>query len=191
VGAYLIGCETRADVDAVMRQKVIPLLAEYFHEDWGKIAAVLGDAEDAQGNHEGGFLDRRHRRGRHWSACWGFVWAARHPGPLAGATRLAATNSRHCRRAVAMNPASYRKYDPESREFGVDGRAGPGFVPRSRSTVPWLPDNLLTTRPGAASGATDSLSPELFRSRPVGATPGPRRDCRRQACSGPIPPGLA
>ncbi|MCY4318109.1 MAG: AAA family ATPase [Alphaproteobacteria bacterium] len=56
--ASFIGCASRADVDAVMRHKVIPLLAEYFFEDWEKVAAVLGDVEPHEGPIEGGFLKR-------------------------------------------------------------------------------------------------------------------------------------
>jgi len=56
--AYFIDCTSRTDVDAVMRHKVIPLLAEYFFEDSEKIAAVLGDAASHDGPIAGGFLNR-------------------------------------------------------------------------------------------------------------------------------------
>ncbi|MCY4541306.1 MAG: AAA family ATPase [Rhodobacteraceae bacterium] len=56
--AYFTSCDTRADVDEVMRHKVIPLLAEYFFEDWAKIAAVLGDLDTHDGPIKGGFLNR-------------------------------------------------------------------------------------------------------------------------------------
>lgn len=41
--AFFIGCETAAQVQATMHDKVIPLLQEYFFEDWSRIHAVLGD----------------------------------------------------------------------------------------------------------------------------------------------------
>jgi 5-methylcytosine-specific restriction enzyme B len=43
--AYLMNCDSREALDEAMRHKIIPLLAEYFFEDWGKIALVLGDSE--------------------------------------------------------------------------------------------------------------------------------------------------
>jgi len=40
--AFFIDCDDRTKVDAAMRDKVIPLLQEYFFEDWGRIHAVIG-----------------------------------------------------------------------------------------------------------------------------------------------------
>ncbi|CAM3351741.1 AAA domain (dynein-related subfamily) [Paracoccus aminovorans] len=56
--AYFTACSSRVDVDEVMRHKVIPLLAEYFFEDWAKIAAVLGDLEPGESSITGSFLKR-------------------------------------------------------------------------------------------------------------------------------------
>ena len=56
--ACFMDCASRADVDAVMRNKVIPLLAEYFFEDREKVAAVLGDAASHDRSIEGKFLNR-------------------------------------------------------------------------------------------------------------------------------------
>lgn len=57
--AYFLSCTNRAELDEVMRHKVIPLLTEYFYEDWAKVATVLGDGKEGEGDHEGCFVDRR------------------------------------------------------------------------------------------------------------------------------------
>lgn len=41
--AFFMGCQSRDAIHAVMRNKVIPLLQEYFFDDWGRIAAVVGE----------------------------------------------------------------------------------------------------------------------------------------------------
>lgn len=52
------GGRDRVAVDATMRDKVIPLLQEYFFEDWSRVAAVLGEPQGKGG----GFLDCRKLR---------------------------------------------------------------------------------------------------------------------------------
>lgn len=52
--AFFMACEDRYDVDAVMRDRVIPLLQEYFFEDWSRLAMVLGEREGVK---DGAFLN--------------------------------------------------------------------------------------------------------------------------------------
>ena len=55
--AFLIGCKDKTAVDRAMREKVIPLLQEYFFEDWNRLAVVLGDGGDKGRSGSGGFLE--------------------------------------------------------------------------------------------------------------------------------------
>jgi 5-methylcytosine-specific restriction protein B len=41
--AYFINIKTKEELDGVMKNKIIPLLQEYFYDDWEKIQIVLGD----------------------------------------------------------------------------------------------------------------------------------------------------
>ncbi|WP_029618546.1 AAA family ATPase [Pseudorhizobium marinum] len=57
--AYFINCRSKSQLDEVMRHKIIPLLSEYFYGDLQKVAIVLGDADNREGDRQGNFLDRQ------------------------------------------------------------------------------------------------------------------------------------
>ena len=44
--AWLMNASTREDFDHAMRHKIIPLIAEYFHNEWDKVRSVLGNTDD-------------------------------------------------------------------------------------------------------------------------------------------------
>ena len=56
--AYFIGVQVLDDLNLVFAHQVLPLLAEYFHDDWGQIALVLIN-RDYDGRVR---ADRRRRR---------------------------------------------------------------------------------------------------------------------------------
>ena len=43
--AWLMNAGTKAEVDRIMRRKIVPLIAEYFYDDWRKVRAVLGNTD--------------------------------------------------------------------------------------------------------------------------------------------------
>ena len=50
--AWLMRARNREELDTIMRRKVIPLIAEYFYDDWNKVQSVLGGTDDFVGRHD-------------------------------------------------------------------------------------------------------------------------------------------
>ena len=49
--AWLMHARTREEFDDAMHRKVIPLIAEYFYNEWEKVRAVLGNTDDFVARH--------------------------------------------------------------------------------------------------------------------------------------------
>ena len=43
--AWFIGATSKAQIDSIMHDKIIPLIVEYFYEDWDKVQSVLGGGD--------------------------------------------------------------------------------------------------------------------------------------------------
>ena len=54
--AYFMGVKTIDDLNSVFKNKIIPLLQEYFYDDWEKIQMVLGDHEQQGANNTNKFI---------------------------------------------------------------------------------------------------------------------------------------
>ncbi|WP_373072198.1 DUF4357 domain-containing protein [Sulfurimonas sp.] len=50
------GDEAKAELDNIFRNKIIPLLQEYFYDDWEKIQIVLGDHPDQKASDDDKFI---------------------------------------------------------------------------------------------------------------------------------------
>ena len=44
--AWLMKAQEKRELDEIMRRKIIPLIAEYFYDDWNRVRAVLGGTDD-------------------------------------------------------------------------------------------------------------------------------------------------
>ncbi|MBP6582239.1 MAG: AAA family ATPase [Chromatiaceae bacterium] len=67
--AYFIGITTLADLDRVFAYHVLPLLAEYFHDDWSQIALVLVNRTLGQSEFiSTAVLDPGHVFGKGWDS---------------------------------------------------------------------------------------------------------------------------